>query len=177
MNWSKSRKVFPTLCAVVQALIPAKRKRQIASSMVVALFFGFTAQAQAGDWQAVQNLKPGSYILVKAQHGYRCSVEGATDDELICDGHLPRSLRMSTLRIPRSEILEVRRLPQPNQAKDAWMGAAIGAGVGATVAARSSKTSPGANAFFGALGGAGFGALVGDSSDLSGHLSARQTHL
>ncbi len=36
--------------------------------MVVALSLGFTAQAQTGDWQAVQNLKPGSYILVKAQH-------------------------------------------------------------------------------------------------------------
>jgi len=155
MNWSKSHKVFPTLCAVVQALIPAKRKRQIPSSMVVALFFGFTAQAQTADWQAVQNLKPGSYILVKAQHRYRCSVE------LIFERHLPRSLRMSTLRILRSEILEVRRLPQPNQAKDAWIEAGIGAGAGATVAARTSKTSPGANAFFGALGGAGFGALVG----------------
>ena len=72
MNGRKSRKVFPTLCTVVQALIPAKRKRQIASSMVVALFFGFTAQAQTADWQAVQNLKPGSYILVKAQHRCRC---------------------------------------------------------------------------------------------------------
>jgi hypothetical protein len=161
MNWSKSRKVFPTLCTVVQALIPAKRKRQITSSMIVALFFGFTAQAQTGDWQAVQNLKPGSYILVKAQHRYRCSVESATDDELICEGHLPRSLRVSTLRTPRSEIHEIRRLPQPNQAKDAWIGAAIGAGAGATVAASTSRTSPGANAFFGALGGAGFGALVG----------------
>ena len=101
--------------------------------MVVALFFGFTAQAQTADWQAVQNLKPGSYILVKAQHRYRCSVE------LIFERHLPRSLRMSTLRILRSEILEVRRLPQPNQAKDAWIEAAMGAGAGATVAARTSK--------------------------------------
>jgi len=36
--------------------------------MVVALSLGFTAQAQTGDWQAVQNLKPGTDILVKAQH-------------------------------------------------------------------------------------------------------------
>jgi len=66
MNWSKSHKVFPTLGTVVQALIPAKRKRrQIASSIIVAFFFAFTAQSQTGDWQAVQNLKPGSHILVK----------------------------------------------------------------------------------------------------------------
>ncbi len=161
MNWSKSRKVFPTACMVLQALTPAKRKRQIISSMVVALFFGFTARAQTGDWQAVQNLKPGSYILVKAQRRYRCSVERATDDELICEGHLPRSLRVSTLRIPRSEIHEVRRLPQPNQAKDAWIGAGIGAGAGAITAGTGSRTYKGVNAFFGGLAGAGLGALVG----------------
>ena len=161
MNWSRSREIFPTHCTVVQTLIPAKRKRQIISSMLVALFFGFTAQAQTGDWQALQNLKPGSYILVKAHHRYRCSVEGATDDELICEGHLPRSLRVSTLRIPRSEVHEVRRLPQSNQAKDAWIGAAIGAGAGATAAASDSRTSRGANAFFGGLAGAGLGALLG----------------
>src|SRR5260370_36663243 len=128
--------------------------------MVVALLFATSAQAQTADWQAVQNVKRGTYILVKAQHRYRCSVERATDDELICEGHLPRSLRVSTLRIPRSEIHEVRRLPQPNQAKDAWIGAAIGAGAGATAAASTSRTSPGANAFFAALGGAAFGALL-----------------
>jgi hypothetical protein len=161
MNLSKSRKVFPTGCRVVQALVPAKCKRQIISSIVVVLFFEFTAQAQTGDWQAVQNLKPGSRILVKAQHRYLCSMEGATDDELVCEGHQPRSLRLSTLTIPRSEIQEVRMLPQPNQAKDAWIGAAIGAGAGATAAASNSRTSRGANAFFGALAGAGFGALVG----------------
>src|SRR5947207_10724679 len=84
MNWSKSHKVFPTLCAVVQALIPAKRKRQIPSSMVVALFFGFTAQAQTADWQAVQNLKPGSYILVKAQRSEEHTSELQSHSDLVC---------------------------------------------------------------------------------------------
>jgi hypothetical protein len=161
MNWTKSRKVFLTGCRVVQALVPAKRKRQIISSLLVALFFGFTAQAQTGDWQAVQNLKPGSYILVKAQHRYRCSLESATDDELICEGHLSRSLRLSILRIPRSEIHEVRKLPHPNQAKDAWIGAGIGAGAGAVVAGTNSRDYPGVHAFFGGLAGAAGGALVG----------------
>jgi hypothetical protein len=161
MNLSKSRKVFPTACKVVQALIPAKRKRQIISSMVVALLFASSAQAQTGDWQAVQNLKPGAYILVKAQHRYRCSVERATDDELVCEGHLPRSLRLSTLIIPRAEIQEVRILPHPNQAKDAWIGAGIGGAAGAVAAGTTSRTYPGVNAFFGGLGGAAGGALVG----------------
>ena len=161
MNWSKSRKVFPTACMVLQALIPAKRKRQIISSMVVVVLFGFTARAQTGDWLAVENLKPGSRILVKAQHRYLCSVEGATDDELVCEVHPARSLRLSTIRIPRSEIHEIRMLPQPNQAKDAWIGAGIGAGAGAITAGTGSRTYKGVNAFFGGLAGAGFGALVG----------------
>jgi hypothetical protein len=161
MTSSKSRKVFRTARMVGMALVPINGKLKIISSMLIVLVFGSSVWAQTGDWQTVENLKPGSYILVKAQHRYRCSLESATDDELVCEGHLPRSLRLATLRIPRSEIHEVRRLPQPNQAKDAWIGAAIGAGAGATAAASNSRTSPGANAFFGALGGAGFGALIG----------------
>src|SRR5260370_7639101 len=110
------------------------KKLQFISLMVVALLFGSNAQAQSGDWQAVQNLKPGSYILVKAQHRYRCSVEAATNEGLICQGHLPRSLRVSTLIISRSEIRELRMLPHPNQAKDALIGAGIGAGAAALLA-------------------------------------------
>jgi hypothetical protein len=158
MDGSKSRKVFPTLCTVVRALIPGKRDRQIISSMVVALFFGCTAQAQTGDWRAVENLKSGSGILVKAQHRYWCSLEGATDEELICEVHQRRSLRTSTLRIPRSDIREIRALP--NQAKDAWIGAGIGAGAGAIAASTGSRTYKGFYAFFGGLGGAGLGAAV-----------------
>ncbi len=137
------------------------KKLQFISLMVVALLFGSNAQAQSGDWQAVQNLKPGSYILVKAQHRYRCSVEAATNEGLICQGHLPRSLRVSTLIISRSEIRELRMLPHPNQAKDALIGAGIGAGAAALVAGTGSRSYAGVNAFFGGLNGAAGGALVG----------------
>ena len=160
---SKLRKVFPTPRRVVQALIPPNCKRQIISSMLVAFLFESSARAQTGDWQAVENLKTGSYILVKAQHRYQCSIESATDDKLVCEGHLPRSLRLFTLIFSRSEIREVRLLPNPNQNKDAWIGAGIGAGAGAITGASKSSVAPGANAFFGALAGAGFGALVGGS--------------
>jgi len=161
MNVSKLRKVLLTGCRVIQALVPAKRKRQIISSLLVVLTLGSSVQAQNGDWQAVENLKPGTRILVKARHRYLCSMEGAADDELVCEGRQHRSLRLSTLKIPRSEIHEVRMLPKLNQTKDAWIGAAIGAGASATAAANNSETARGVNAFFGALAGAGFGALVG----------------
>jgi hypothetical protein len=87
MNWNKLRRVFPTACTVVQALLPANRKRQIISSMLVVLFFGTSAKAQTGNWQAVENLQPGRPILVKAQRDYFCILEGANDDQLVCEVH------------------------------------------------------------------------------------------
>jgi hypothetical protein len=159
MNWSKSRRVFPTVSKIIHALIPAKRKRQAISSILAGLLFGSNAQAQTGDWRAVQDLNPGSRILVKSQHSYLCSVEGTTDEELVCEVQKRRSLGTSTIMIPRAEIREVRVLP--NQAKEAWIGAGIGAGAGAIAAGAGSRTYKGANAFFGGLAGAGLGALVG----------------
>ena len=164
MNRSKSRKVFPTGWRVIQARIPAGHRRQIFSSMLAALvvlFLGPNAQAKkrTGDWRVVENLKPGTHVIVKAQHKYSCIVEGATDDELVCEVHQPRSFRTITMTIPRAEIREVRTLP--NQARDAWIGAGIGGAAGAVVAGTNSRTYPGVNAFFGGLAGAAGGALVG----------------
>ena len=160
MNWPKSRKVFLTGCTVVQALVRAMRKRQIISSLLVVLFLGSNAQAQTGDWRAVQNLRPGARIMVKTQHRYPCVFISATEDELFCDapqhGRLGLPLGMT---FSRREIREVRT--EPNQAKDAWIGAGIGAVAGAVVAGTNSRTYPGFHAFVGAAGGAGAGALVG----------------
>lgn len=161
MNWSKSRKVLQTSCKIVQAVIPAKRTRQILSAMLVVLLLEPNAQAkkQTGDWRVVENLQPGTHVIVKAQHKYACMVEGATDDELVCEVHLPRSFRTTTVTIPRAEIREVRTLP--NQARDAWIGAGIGGAAGAVAAGTNSRTYPGVNAFFGGLAGAAGGAIVG----------------
>jgi hypothetical protein len=136
MNWSKSRKVFRTACMVAQALIPAKRKRQIISTMVVALFFGFTAQAQTGDWQAIENLKPGTRISVKARHRVRCVFQRASQDELACErfDRLFRTLP-SKIVFDRQSVREVR-LERSNEA-NAAVGAAIGAGAGAAAGASS----------------------------------------
>lgn len=172
MNGSKSRKVFKTTCQVLQAAISRKRRRPLFASLLVVLLLGNTrAQGQAeapvpsrgrsGDWQAVKNLLPGTRISVKTGHRYRCAVEGVTDEELLCEAHVPRSFRMNTLVIRRREIHEVRILPHPNQTKDMWMGAGIGAGAGAVVAGTNSGAYPGVHAFFGGLAGALPGAMVG----------------
>lgn len=143
-------------------LVPIISRGKISSLLLVLLMFESSGWAQTGgDWQAVQRLQPGVRLLVKAQHRYLCYLESATEDELICRVHARRPFRMVSVSIPRSEIQEVRKLPNPNQAKDAWIGAGIGAGAGAISAGTRSKSAPGANAFFGGLAGAGLGALVG----------------
>jgi hypothetical protein len=160
MNWTKSRKVFLAGCRVVQPLVPAKCKRQIILSLLVVVLLGSNAQARTGDWRAVENLQPGAGIMVKTQYRYPCIFVSATDDELSCD--FPQRWRLGLpLRrtFPRREIREVRK--EPNQAKDAWIGAGIGAGAGAVAAAAGSRIYPGFHAFFGGLAGAGGGALVG----------------
>src|SRR6266481_7543 len=142
MNCTKSRKVFLTGLRVVQTLAPAKRKWQIISSLLVVLFLGSNAQAGTRDWQAVKNLQPGARIIVKTQHRYPCIFVSATEDELFCD--VPRHWRLGLpagMTFSRREIREVRKLP--NQAKDAWIGAGIGAGAGAIMAGAGSRTYPG----------------------------------
>jgi hypothetical protein len=160
MNWTKSRKIFLTGCRVVQTFVPVKHKWQIIFSLLVVLLIGSNAQARTGDWQAVKNLQPGARIMVKTQHRHPCIFVSATEDELLCD--VPHHWRLGLpagMTFSRREIREVRKLP--NQAKDAWIGAGIGAGAGAVIAGTGSRTYPGVNAFFGGLAGAGPGALVG----------------
>jgi hypothetical protein len=165
MSRGELRRVFRTACKVLRAAFPSGLKRQIVVWAISVLFFAASVQAQTGDWRMVENLKPGSRVRVRtdAQRRIQCSVEGATDTELICEVHVRRSLRTSTLSIPRSEIQEVHVLPNPDQAKDAAIGAAIGAGAGATGGAINARVARGAYGFFGALAGAGIGALIGAS--------------
>ncbi len=136
------------------------RKLPIIPSLLVVLMFGSSAQAQTGDWQAVQNLKPGTRISVKARHRYLCSLESATEDELVCKVPEHRLSRLPPrITIPRGEVREVRLAPC--QAKAAWIGAGIGAGVGAAVGASTGTGSRGAGASMGALAGALVGGVVG----------------
>jgi hypothetical protein len=163
MNWSKSRRIFPTTCKVVQTLFPANYTRQIISSLLVVLLFGSSVQAQRGDWQTVRNLPSGSRILVKTKHRYICSFDLATEDQLVCAEQSHSSLGTLTLMISRAEVSEVRKLPsKDDQARDAWIGAGIGGATLGVVGASSTRsTSRGVSALFGTLEGAGIGALVG----------------
>lgn len=145
----------------------ASLKMRTISSIVAFLVLGPSLQAQTGDWRAVENLKPGTRISVKARHRILCVFQAATDDELVC-----KPLRFSRLgpaesRFDRQTVREVR-LP-PNQAKDAWIGAGIGAGAGAITGASRSGTSPGADAFFGALAGALVGGVAGSMVPIFRH--------
>jgi len=159
MNRSEKCKAFLTSSKGFRTLGPAKLMGRIIFVMLVVSLFVSRAQAQIGDWRSVESLKPGSHVIVKAQHKYSCMVEDANDDQLVCEVHLPRPFRTITLAIPRAEVREVRTLP--NQAKDAWIGAGIGGAAGATAAGTNSRDYPGFHAFVGGLAGAGGGALVG----------------
>jgi len=160
MNGSKLRKIYLAGWRVIKAPIPAKRGRRIycLTIAVVVLLGGANAEAKknTGDWRVVENLEPGTHVIVKAQHKFGCTYEGANEEELICWVHLRRSFRMVSIKIPRAEIREVRTLP--NQAKDAWIGVGIGAAAGAVVVGIKRG---GAYAFLGGVAGALPGALAG----------------
>lgn len=184
MNESELRKVFRTGCRVVQAPGPARRKRQIVSSMIVVLLLGANAHAQSqiqaqvqtgsqtGDWQVVLALKRGTVISVKAQHQryrrYLCSVEDRTDDQLVCRIHDNRIFRLPpTMTFSRAELDEIRL--EHKQANGGWIGAGMGAGVGAAAGASTHSTSRGFNAFIGALGGALVGGIIGTAVAIFHH--------
>jgi len=136
----------------------ASGKARIISLLLACLLAAPSLQAQSGDWQVVRNLEIGREMIVKTDRRFYCSMEGATNDQLVCEarkrwfGHL-------TLTFSRAEIREVRTLP--SQKKHMWVGAGIGAGAGAIAGASGHDTSRGAYAMFGALGGALFGSVVG----------------
>ena len=161
MNWSKSRKIFLTACRVVQSLGLTKRRGRIIFVLLAVFFLGPNAPAKTkpGDWRVVENLEPGAQIIVKARHRYSCTVEGATEDQLFCWVHQRRSFHLISVAIPRAEIRDVRTLP--NQTRDMWIGAGVGAAGGAVTAGLTAKSYPGVSAFFGGLAGALPGALVG----------------
>jgi hypothetical protein len=160
MKWSKSRKFFRTLRSVRMTLAPMRRVPRVIGALLAALLVLPNAQAQMRDWQAVRNLRPGTRIMVKVEHRYPCSFLSATEDEVSCE--VPQHWRLglpAQMTFSRAEIREIRK--EPNQAKDAWIGAGIGAGAGAVAAASTSRSFPGFHGFVGGLAGAGAGALVG----------------
>jgi hypothetical protein len=122
--------------ALIQS--PFMRRRQVISSLLSAGLLLASSQAQTGDWQAVQDIPPGSEISVKTESGSaRCVFENATDTELRCERRLGTSLRSVTF--DRQAIRRVVRLEHPGA--NAALGAAIGTGIGGAVGVAVTKDS------------------------------------
>src|SRR6266849_2589552 len=92
------------------------------------------AQAQAGDWRAVESVPFGSAITVKVGHRVRCTFLRATDDELFCE-RFPRGVWYgpSEIKFKRQAIQQVRL--EHSDGVNTAVGAAIGGGVGAALGA------------------------------------------
>ncbi len=67
--------------------------------MLAFLIMASRTQAQTGDWQAVENVRPGSRISVRAKYRVRCIFQRATQDELVCE-----RIQSGLIRISLSEI-------------------------------------------------------------------------
>lgn len=103
--------------------------RSVTGFLLSAFLFLSNCQAQTGDWQAVQDIPPGSLISVKTQFGTtRCAFQVAGDAELYCDAGT----------FHRQSIRRVR-LERPNVS--AALGAVIGAGIGVGVGVAATNNS------------------------------------
>ena len=138
-------------------MVSSNKKLRIISSVLVVLLFGSNVQAQNGDWQAVQNLKRGTRISVKARHRVICFFKTATDDELICKPPRLFFLGRAEARFDRQSVREVRI--KRNEENDGWIGAGAGAGVGAAVGVNTG-TPRGGKAIVDTLLGAFLGGMV-----------------
>jgi len=140
--------------------------------MLACLMFASAAQAQAGDWRAVQQLAPGSRISVKIRFHVLCDFEGATDAVLVCEPvRRPTLMGPGEFRFDRKRVREVR-LEHSDDANTA-VGAAVGAGVGATVGASLSPrslTSGGSALLLGGIGGIAGGFFGRDFPILHGKI-------
>jgi len=149
-------------------------KRPMASTILGVLLLGSNAQAKAGDWQSVRNLKPGTHITVKAQHNVLCLFQSATDNELVCKPLRFLSLGSRNGTFDKQSVREIRR--EPNVTKHALIGAGIGGGAGAIAGATTGTPPRGGRATVLTLGGALVGSVAGVivSIPLRGKLIYRQ---
>ncbi len=127
---------------------------KIFCSVLAWLVLASAAQAQAGDWRALEHLAPGSRISVKIRFHVLCDFRGATDTILVCEPVRRRTLiGPGVVTFDRKRIREVRleHSDEANTAIGATLGATVGAAVGASL--RSTSLTRGGSALL--LGGAG----------------------
>ncbi len=103
--------------------------------MIAFLMTASNAQAQTGDWQAVENMMRGTRISVKTKHRVGCIFERATENALVCERTDRGSFRIAPREIEfdRRSVREVR-LERSDDANGA-VGALIGAGADAALGA------------------------------------------
>ncbi|MBZ5701584.1 MAG: hypothetical protein LAN84_07025 [Acidobacteriia bacterium] len=117
------------------------------------------AEAQKGDWAAVQRIEPGTRISVKLRLRTVCHFVSATENQLACkippEGRMP--FLPSELKFERRKIRQVRLEHDPSV--NSLAGMAIGMGTGAALgAAAGGKTLTRGG---GAILMGGIGALFG----------------
>ncbi|MFZ0637989.1 MAG: hypothetical protein WA755_08820 [Candidatus Acidiferrales bacterium] len=121
-----------------------------------------SAQAQKGDWRAVEELPYGAYITVKTQYRFACMFQSATDAELICGHGRGRfgAPGAGEMKIDRASVREVRyeHMDHGNPAIGVAVGGALGAAVGSAVGVGVKAHIAGA-LIFGTIG-AGLGAMM-----------------
>jgi hypothetical protein len=132
------------------------RTLKIFLSLLAGLILVSAAQAQTGDWRAVENLAPGTRISVKIRFHMLCDVTRVTDAALMCE-LVHQRIRRGEMTFNRKLVREVR-LEHSDQANTA-IGASLGGGVGMTVGA--SLVNPSLDRAAGALVLGTVGALVG----------------
>ncbi len=115
--------------------------------LMIILALSSGAVAQAGDWEAVRALAPGTQISIKTRLRNSCKFERATDTTLVCDPELPG---FTHLTFNRKRIRQVRL--EHHDDTNTAIGIGVGAGIGAAVGA--SGRDRGGSAIVGAVGGA-----------------------
>jgi hypothetical protein len=132
------------------------RTLKIFLSLLAGLILVSAAQAQTGDWRAVESLAPGTRISVKIRFHMLCDLTRVTDAALMCE-LVRQRIRPGEMTFNRKLIREVR-LEHSDYANTA-IGASLGGGVGSTVGASLGNRSldrPGSALVLGTVG-----ALVG----------------
>ncbi len=142
------------------------RTLRIFTSLLVFTLLASSAQAQTGDWQALENLPLGARISVLTRHRMPCILVRVNDHELICAPTRHRWFGPDTITFDRRSIREIR-LPPPDGTNE-LIGIAIGGGAGAALgAARLNCTGcRGAGALIFGMIGAVMGAQVSKRSPI-----------
>ncbi len=120
-------------------------------------FASCSASAQAGRWDAVMNLNPGTAVSVVRGHRYHCVMMSATEEQLVCEPFGPHLFLRDAFVFNRTEIREVRF---EHPVGSAFVGAVIGTAVGVALGAGGGSgsltrggTEFAGGVFFGFIGG------------------------